>query len=143
MKKKRGDCHKKPVSKEFIEDFIVHETMKEIRDDKTIKAIVSMVMDLHERENTNLPLYEQQLKEAETGINNLLNAIQQGILTPSTKSRLEELEAAKEDLEIKIANEKLAKLIEGNLSEQIFWICQTDYLLSFSESLGNTGFPRL
>ena len=54
-------------------------------------------------------MYEQQLKEAETGINNLLNAIQQGILTPSTKNRLEELEAAKEDLEIRIANEKLAK----------------------------------
>lgn len=35
--------------------------------------------------------------------------IQQGILTKSTKTRLEELEAAKEDLEIKIANEKIAK----------------------------------
>ena len=80
-----------------------------LQDDKTIEAIVSMVMDLQERENTDLPLYEQQLKEAETGINNLLNAIQQGILTPSTKSRLEELEATKEDLEIRIANEKLAK----------------------------------
>ena len=52
---------------------------------------------------------EQQLREAETGIQNLLNAIQQGLLTKSTKTRLEELEAAKEDLEIKIANEKIAK----------------------------------
>ena len=109
VKKKRGDCHKRPVNKQFIEDFIVHETMKEIRDDKVIQAIVSTVMELQEQENTQLPLYEQQLKEAETGINNLLNAIQQGILTPSTKSRLEELEATKEDLEIRIANEKLAK----------------------------------
>ena len=32
-----------------------------------------------------------------------------GILTKSTKTRLEELEATKEDLEIKIANEKIAK----------------------------------
>ena len=32
-----------------------------------------------------------------------------GILTKSTKSRLEELEVSKEDLEIKIANEKIAK----------------------------------
>ena len=78
-------------------------------DDKAIEAIVSMVMDLQDRENTSLPLYEQQLREAETGIQNLLNAIQQGILTKSTKSQLEELEATKEDLEIKIANEKIAK----------------------------------
>ena len=48
-------------------------------------------------------MYEQQLKEAETGINNPLNAIQQGIPTPSTKSRLEELEATKGDLEVRIA----------------------------------------
>ncbi len=28
VKKKRGDCHKKPVNKQFIEDFVVHETMR-------------------------------------------------------------------------------------------------------------------
>lgn len=39
----------------------------------------------------------------------MLNAIQQGILTKSTKGRLEELEATKEELETKIACEKLAK----------------------------------
>jgi hypothetical protein len=83
--------------------------MKIVMDDKSIEAIVSMVMDLQERESTSLPLYEQQLQEANTGIQNLLNAIQQGILTPSTKSRLEELEANKEDLEIKIANENLIR----------------------------------
>ena len=109
VKKKRTDCKKKPVRKQWLEDLVVNEVMKVVMDDKTIEAIVSMVMDLQNRENTSLPLYEQQLREAETGIQNLLNAIQQGILTKSTKSRLEELEAAKEDLEIKIANEKIAK----------------------------------
>ena len=109
VKKKRTDCKKKPVRKQRLEDLVVNEVMKVIMDDKAIEAIVSMVMDLQDRENTSLPLYEQQLREAETGIQNLLNAIQQGILTKSTKSRLEELEAAKEDLEIKIANEKIAK----------------------------------
>ena len=109
VKKKRTDCKKKPVRKQWLEDLVVNEVMKVVMDDQAIEAIVSMVMDLQDRENTSLPLYEQQLREAETGIQNLLNAIQQGILTKSTKSRLEELEAAKEDLEIKIANEKIAK----------------------------------
>ena len=54
-------------------------------------------------------MYEQQLRETETAIQNMLNAIQHGILTKSTKSRLEELENAKEDLETKISCEKLAK----------------------------------
>lgn len=109
VKKKRTECHKKPVKKDWIEDLVVSEAMKMVMDDKAIEAIVSMLMDLQDRENVSLPLYEQQLKEAELGIQNLLNAIQQGILTKSTKSRLEELEAVKEDLETKIACEKLAK----------------------------------
>jgi len=105
--KKKKTCKKKPVKKNWIEDLVIAETMKIVMDDKSIEAIVSKVMDLQERESTSLPLYEQQLQEANTGIQNLLNAIQQGILTPSTKSRLEELEANKENLEIKIASENL------------------------------------
>ena len=88
---------------------MVSETMRLVMDDKAIEAIVSMLMDLQDRENVNLPLYEQQLQETDTAIQNLLNAIQQGILTKSTKGRLEELEATKEELETKIACEKLAK----------------------------------
>ena len=83
--------------------------MKMVMDDKAIEAIVSMLMALQEQDNVNLPLYEKQLAEADNAIQNLLNAIQQGILTKSTKGRLEELEAVKEELETKIACEKLAK----------------------------------
>ena len=106
MKKKRTECHKKSVRKEWIEDLVVSETMRMVMDDKAIEAIVSMLMDLQDRENVNLPLYEQQLREVDTAIQNLLNAIQQGILTKSTKGRLE---ATKEELETRIAREKLAK----------------------------------
>lgn len=104
-----------------MEDLVINETMQMVMDDKAIEAIVSMVMDLQDRESTSLPLYEQQLQEANTGIQNLLNAIQQGILTKSTKSRLEELEAAKEDLEIKIVNENL---IEPKVDPEFvtFWL---------------------
>jgi len=109
VKKKRRECHKKSVRKEWIEDLVVRETMQMVMDDKAIEAIVSMLMDLQDRENVNLPLYEQQLRETETAIQNVLNAIQQGVLTKSTKGRLEELEAAKEELETRIACEKLAK----------------------------------
>ena len=109
VKKKRTECHKKPVKKDWIEDLVVSETMKMVMDDKAIEAIVSMLMDLQERDNVNVPLYEQLLRETETAINNLLNAIQQGILTRSTKERLEELETRRDDLETKLACEKLAK----------------------------------
>ena len=108
VKKKRTECHKKPVRKEWIEDLVVGETMKMVMDDKAIEAIVSMLMDLQDRDNVNVPLYEQQLYEADTAISNLLNAIQQGILTRSTKERLEEMENRRDELESRLACEKLA-----------------------------------
>ena len=64
------------MRKQWLEDLVVNEVMKVVMDDQAIEAIVSMVMDLQDRENTSLPLYEQQLQEAQRGIDNLLNAIQ-------------------------------------------------------------------
>lgn len=121
VKKKRTECHKKPVKKEWIEDSVVSETMKMLNDDVVVEAIVSMLMDLQDRENVNLPLYEQQLRETEAAIQNMLNAIQQGILTKSTKGRLEELEKTKEELETHIACEKLAKPKVG-VEFMTFWL---------------------
>ena len=49
------------------------------------------------------------MKDCEKGIDNLLNAIQMGIFTPSTKERLESLEQQKEELQIRIAQEEIIK----------------------------------
>ena len=107
--KRTKTCKKKTVRKEWLEDLVVNETMKMIRDDDCIRSIVDAVMILQEQENTVLPLLEKQMKDIERGIENLLNAIQEGILTSSTKGRLEKLEAQQKELEIRIAKEKLAK----------------------------------
>ena len=107
--KRTKTCKKKTVRKEWLEDLVVNETMKMIRDDDCIQSIVDAVMILQEQENTVLPLLEKQMKDIERGIENLLNAIQEGILTSSTKGRLEKLEAQQKELEIRIAEEKLAK----------------------------------
>ena len=107
--KRTKTCKKKTVRKEWLEYLVVNETMKMIRDDDSIQSIVDAVMILQEQENTVLPLLEKQMKDIENGIENLLNAIQAGVLTSSTKGRLEKLEAQQKELEIRIAEEKLAK----------------------------------
>ncbi len=107
-KKKKG-CKKKTVRKQWLEDLVVNQTMQLVRDDAAMESIIAKVMELQDRENINLPLYEKQLRDAESGIQNMLNAIQAGILTSSTKERLEQLEETKRELEARIAEEKLAK----------------------------------
>ena len=75
------------------------------------------------RENVDLPLLQQQLAETEKGIQNMLNAIQQGIFTASTKERLEELEDTKSNLEVGILQNQI-KQQNFTKDEILFWLYQ-------------------
>ena len=70
---------------------------------------VKISMEIQGAENTVLPLLKKQYAETQKGIDNLVNAIQQGIITPSTKERLEELEKQKNELSVQIIKEEMAK----------------------------------
>lgn len=107
--KRKTGCTKKAVKKDWIENLVVGRTMRMIFDDRTLAAIAEMVLEVQSRESTSLPVLKRQLAQAEQGIENMLNAIQQGLFTSSTKQRLEELEAAKERLTVSILQEELKK----------------------------------
>ena len=83
--------------------------MRMIFNDTVVDDVAALVVTEQDRENTDLPALQNQLAQTERGIENLLNAIQQGIFTASTKQRLDELEAAKEELTVRILQEQIAK----------------------------------
>jgi len=60
-------------------------------------------------ESSSLPILRKQLDKIEKGIDNLVNAIQAGIITQSTKQRLEQLEAEKSEISVQILKEEIAK----------------------------------
>lgn len=66
-------------------------------------------MALQGKENTTLPLLKKQYADTQKSIDNMLDAIQQGILTASTKERLESLEKQKSELSVQIVKEEMAK----------------------------------
>ena len=109
VKKKLNDCKKKSVRKEWIEDLVVNETMEMLMDDDMIEAIVSMLMRLQDEENTDLPMYEKQLRETETAIDNIVNAVMGGMVSKSLQAKLTQLEETKEELLVRIEEEKLEK----------------------------------
>ena len=78
--KKKKLCDKKAVKKDLIEDLVVSYTMKAIMNDEVMERLIDTLMELQKRESTDLPLLKKQLAETEKGINNMLNAIQAGIL---------------------------------------------------------------
>ena len=61
-----------------------------------------------EKENGNLTVLRKQYAEVENAINNLLNAMLQGIITPSTKQKMDDLEREKADLSAQISKEELS-----------------------------------
>ena len=97
------------MQKDWLEDLVVRETMKLIQDDAVIDKIVQLVMDVQNRENTTIPLLEKQLREVNKKLDNLMKAIEDGLYTRTTKERLEALESQKDELTVKIADEKLKK----------------------------------
>ena len=82
-----------------------------------IDKIADKVMVLQDKEDTAIPLLKKELAETEKYIDNLIDAMQMGMLTKSTKQRLDELEARKEQLEADIINEEInsRKLSRGQV----------------------------
>lgn len=107
-KRKKG-CTKKAVKKSWIENLVVQQTMKIIMDEDLLNRIAARLVAVQGEENYDLKLLEKQLTETEKGVENMLNAIQAGIITASTKQRLAELEENKAQLEQQIIQEKIKK----------------------------------
>ena len=78
-----------------------------VMDGPLMERITDKLLDLQGEENHDLRLLEQQLSEVEKGIENMLNAIQAGIITESTKQRLSDLESEKRDLEERITENRI------------------------------------
>jgi len=119
VKYHRG-CDKKTVKKEWIENLVIEQIRKIIFDDELINILADMVMEFQSKENTVLPVLQQQLAETEKGIANLLTAMQMGIVTPATKDRMFALEQSKADLLLHIKKEEKAHPILTK-DKVVFW----------------------
>ena len=121
---KRHECDMKPVRKELIEKFVIQKTMESISDEKTMTAIVNRIMKIYDKENTIIPALEEQLKNVRSSIKGILDAIEAGIFTKSTKARLEKLEAEEEALEKEIDDEKYNR---PPLTKEMVWFVIDKY----------------
>ena len=116
-------CSLKPVRKEPLEQFVVQTALEKVLNDRVIDLLADKLLEYQSKENTRLPVLQAELKEVKRRIDNLVAAIEQGILTPSTKARMEELEQQREALETNILQEQIEK--PPITREQIlFWFDQ-------------------
>ena len=124
--KRKLGCHKKPLRKDWIERVAVLLTVQTVLTDTNIDRIADAILVMQEEEDTMTPALERQLLECEKGINNLLNAIQAGILTSSTKERLEQMETQREELKCSILQARMERP-KYTKEEIIQWISKYRY----------------
>jgi len=96
--------------KEWLETEVTRITRDDILNKETIEFIADRVVEIQRQEQEDksiLRYYEQQLRDTQSAINNIMKAIEAGIITSSTKSRLFELEEQKSIIEGEIEREKI------------------------------------
>jgi DNA invertase Pin-like site-specific DNA recombinase len=107
-KKSRSGCHKKSVRKEVLEDQVISFIYDRILTGPEMDRIADAVMESQQQmqQESPLPKYESDLKEVTRKIDNINNAIANGIWNSSTGLLLNSLSEQAEQLRAVIAKEK-------------------------------------
>ena len=129
-RKKTHTCHKKPVEKYYIENYIVEATKNFLKNCKQLEQISSNIAILFNKsiqEDFALNSLNSQLKDVNRKLNNMANAIANGIFSRTTNEKLNSLEKQKEEIEIKIAEHSIKK-IQPVSADTIY-----NYFLSFKD----------
>ena len=88
---------------------MVDTAVKLVLNDPVIEHLTDLILEAQGRESTRLPVLKEQLRDTEKRLSNLLEAIEQGILTSTTKQRLDELETRRDALKVSILEEELQR----------------------------------
>lgn len=107
--KKRHICDKKTIAKDKLENAVAKAVMEKVMNDDLMEELTHRLYNLQSQESNLLGALKTQLAEVEKGIDNMLNAIQNGIVLDSTKKRLSELEEKQKGLTVEIIQEQMKK----------------------------------
>ncbi len=122
-KAEKGKCTKKPIKRDYLERKVAQALKDNILRDDVIEWIADNVerYQRQHKDNPELVILQDRLGEIRVSIKNILAAIEQGIITSSTKERLQELESEQSQISGKIAVLN-ADHIEVKREDVIAWV---------------------
>lgn len=130
--KKKSGCTMKPVPKDVLENAVIQHTFKFALSGEMIEKISLDICNEIQRkasDKTRVDSIKKAISETDVGINNILNAIQAGIITDSTKARLQELEQKKKELISALESEKspMMDFTVNDIQEFLKEVASVDY----------------
>jgi site-specific DNA recombinase len=119
------DCKKENVSRDWIENAVCRGVVEYVLQDQVIEWMADCVMDyqMRHKDDGTISVLTSRQKQVETSIKNILAAMEQGIFTSSTKSRLEELEQEQIKLSRSIETEKVLRPTHKR-ERVVYWLEQ-------------------
>jgi hypothetical protein len=118
---KHKSCEKNTVKKAWLEDRVLALIHMHVLKDDVINITADRILIELNSQTSRIPYFQKQLDDVQKRINNVLDAIEQGLFNASAKERLDALEAAKAEYEIALAKEKIEKP-QLTKEEIVFWI---------------------
>ena len=107
--KKHHRCNKSVLRKDILEKLVLDKIVSELNRPQIMNAIVANLMQMQEqqaKEASALNMILKEKRQTDTALNNLMSAIEQGIISNTTNKRLHELESKQEELERQMLIEK-------------------------------------
>ncbi|MBE5807734.1 MAG: recombinase family protein [Clostridiales bacterium] len=102
-------CDKKNVRKEWIEEEVTRAILSVVLTDDMLEWIADTIMEMakKQREASKIGYYESRLSETKKQIDNIVRAVEMGVIADEFKDRMAQLQADKQTLQGKIAIEKM------------------------------------
>lgn len=100
-KKARNTCRKKNVKKEWIEGLVLREAKLLLLNEDLLDFIAENTYQYYVEANTDTAYtdaLQANLREIERSLENIMRAVEAGIFNDTTKARMEELEAQKQQI---------------------------------------------
>lgn len=117
-------CDKKTVRADWLEELIVERVIKDIvNNDKMIEFIADRTWEYYlsnDEDQENIKSLQNQLADVDKAINNLVRAIELGVINDVTVNRMQELEGQKAALTAAIADQELQ---QGFKLEKDYILC--------------------
>ncbi len=109
IKSYHNGCKQGVIGKEALEEAIVTKIIEELSKPETLNGVVKSLLKLQDSYCTDNPIVNTLKKEkakVDKALENIMSAIEEGIVSKTTNKRLHELETQQEELERQLIIEK-------------------------------------
>ena len=122
-RKHHNGCTKDNVRKEEFEEFVVNSILETLKKPDSMQIIVKNLLETQSKigdENVILNHLLKEKRESEKNLNNIMQAVEQGLINNTTIKRMQELETKIAELEKDILieqNKSISKISEEEIKE--------------------------